>query len=150
MNHIVDVVTKMYKEIVDLPVDPAKKYFMLNEKYPDAVKAYPLVMKYMCFYGYYNPDIFRDYLEDASKKRPTYEQGFELQAEYIKKILLWKGYSRIEAKKASNQELDEVIRQIRKIQKQERTIKKRNELEKKQNIDEIRKEFNEFVLKQND
>ncbi len=146
MNLIVDFANKIYADIADLNIPPAEKYFMCSEKYGDFVKAYPLVTKYMCFYNFYHSKIFSEYIRRADERRPNYEQGFELQAEYIKHVLVHNGFNKMEAKKISNQELNEVLTQINKIKKSETNLKKSMETRKKQNITEIRKELLNFVL----
>ena len=89
MDLLLDLAKNIYYNI-DLLTDlnPEQKFETVLETYADFTKAYPLVIKYMCHFNLYNPDLFKELLTKQKETRPTYEQGYELQGLYIKKLLI--------------------------------------------------------------
>ncbi len=126
--------------------EPSERYKIIFEKFEDFTKTFPLVVKYMCFYNGFDVELFEELVELRDKTRPTYEQGFELQANYVKKLLVKQfGVPRGEAKKQSNAELELIMKNVNSIKKKEREIKKRNETIARENAHELRKELLDFV-----
>ena len=144
---IIKIINKISYETQNLDLTPEKKYFHLLDNYPDVVKAYPLPVKYICFYSLYCPDLMEKCVYELDKV--PYEKTFAIQADYVKKLLVKNGIQKGEAKKISNLELEEIEKQINKIKKQEIQHKKKVEQEKKEFADELRSEFLEFVLDKN-
>lgn len=151
MELLIDLAKNIYYQIALLRnLEPSERYETIFEKYNDFTKTYPLVVKYMCFYGIFDESFFSEMVLEQQQKRPTYEQGFELQANYIKKLLVkYLKLSKVQAKKESNMELNEILKQVKVIQRQESEIKRRNKYFKTENIRDLRKELYEFVKDQN-
>ncbi len=144
MNLIVELSKKIFHEIKNLNLTGAEKYELIMAKYEDFTKTYPLIVKYMCFYNFYHPQLFLELVTELDKGK-KYEATFEFQANYVKKLLVYNGMNKMEAKKTANKELYEITNQIKKIKKQEIKIKKQIEEEKKQNIEELRNELLDFA-----
>jgi len=125
--------------------DVETKYNILMQKYSDFTKTYPLVVKYMCLLTAFDVELFREMLNAQQKSRCTYEDSFKFQVNYIKQLMVKCGISKIEAKKISNQEYDDILIQIKKIKKSEAKIKKNTQKLKIENFNEIRKETLDFV-----
>lgn len=137
---------KIFYDIMQLKSNSGEeKYKLVYAKYRDFTMTFPLVVKYMCFYQLYNSKLFDDYIMLREKARPTYEEGFKLQADYIKKLLVKSGIKRGEALKCSNMELESIMKDVKQIKRREREIKKKIETDKKQYMLELRKEFKTAV-----
>jgi hypothetical protein len=147
MELLIDLAKNVYYQIALLRhLEHSERYKTIFEKYNDFTKTYPLVVKYMCFYGVFDEQYFSELVLEQQQKRPTYERGFELQALYVKKVLIKHlKMSKMSAKKASNQELADILSQVKNIQRQEAEIKRRNKYFKTENIKELRKELYEMV-----
>lgn len=147
MELLIDLAKNIYYQVALIRnLEHSERYKVIFEKYNDFTKTYPLVVKYMCFYGIFDEQFFSELVLEQQEKRPTYEGGFELQALYVKKVLLkYLHLSKMEAKKASNQELAAILSQVKSIQRQESEIKRRNKYFKNENIKELRKELYEMV-----
>ncbi len=141
MNNILYYANKVYYDIIEKNLT-YEKVFDLHTEF---VQAYPLVVKYMCI-RLYNSVLFSNLLEETNKQT-IYESTFKKQAVYVKKLLCLSGYSKITAKKQSEQDLSDIEIQINSIKKIEKNEKRKIEQEKYQNKQEIRKEFIEFIKK---
>ncbi len=151
MDLLIDFAKNVYFQCYKLKhLEPLERYEALLNTYGDFTKTYPLVVKYMCFYFAFDPDLFKQLLTQQQTTRPTYEKGFELQADYVKHLLVKRGVSKIEAKKIREQELEIILKDIYSIKKQEKLIKKQNATARKENISEIRKEMIEFIKENKD
>lgn len=125
----------------------AERYELIFRKYPEFTKVYPLVIKYICFDFLFDVKLFGKLLIERAQKIPKFEDGFVLQADYIKNLLIKRaGLSKIQAKKISNIELENALSQIRKIKKSEESLKKQYARENKESEEILRKELLEFVL----
>lgn len=120
-------------------------YEQLLKKYEYFVKPFPIVTKYMC-HGFYHDELFKELLQEKNNNKLKFEENFVLQTNYVKKLLIAAGYSKIEAKKVANHELAEIEIQINQIKKQEKQIKQTQEIRKKENADDLLKEFTDFVM----
>lgn len=119
-------------------------YEEILELYPEFTTTYPLIVKYMCLYKLFDPEIYGSFL-DKLKTSKGYDSTFEIQSEYVKHLLVKKGASKMEAKKQSNQELAEITQQTNNIKRKEKEIKRKIKEEKKNNIAELRRELIEFA-----
>jgi hypothetical protein len=123
-----------------------EKYERFFEEHQDFTKTYPLVVKYFCMHGLFNPALFQELDSKRETKRMRIEEGLEEQCLYIKKLLKLAGHSSIQAKKISNMELGQAQSQLNKIKKEANQLKKKYAGEKKDAERELRKEFLDFIL----
>lgn len=137
--------SKIYYDITIMnTADPEERYENITAAHKDFVMSFPLIVKYMCNYMY-DAEIFADFIKTRESQRVSYDDGFKLQTVYIKKLLIKKGLSRIDAKKAANLELDAVMREINSVKREERNFKRDQENDRKQAMRELRKEFKTAV-----
>lgn len=147
MSFLVDFAKKVFHDVKFLQESTAEeKYFAIMQKYKDFTQKYPLVVSYMCRYGLFHEKLFEDMINKIETTRPTFEGGYELQAEYIKKLLVENGVSKIKALKISNMELEEIMKQINSIKKQEKELKKKDEEFMRETAETRRRELLEFAL----
>lgn len=122
-----------------------EKYKKIYEQHPDFTKTYPLVVKFLCLYGTFHEGLFQELHDKRERERANLERSLILQADYIKKILVYNGVDKMTAKKISNCELDAAQTQLNKIKKESDRLKKQYESEKIDHMRELRKELKEFV-----
>jgi len=122
------------------------KYKKIYEEHPDFVKTFPLVTKYFCLYDTFHEGFFQELNNKREMERANLERSIILQADYVKKLLVYNGVSKATAKKMSNIEMSGAQSQLNQIKKETEKLKKQYENEKKDSIRDLRKEFKEFVI----
>lgn len=140
---VVELAEKIFYDVFQLKnTSGEEKFQLVHEKYRDLTMLCPIIVKYMCYYDLFDSKLFREYIEIRDKEaRSTYENGFVMQTNYIKKLLIKNKYSRIEALKISNQELDFVLKEVKKIKKKNDVLKKNMDNTRRDNILDVKKEF---------
>ena len=141
-----DYANHVYFELLNLKQTPEEKYQFAFEKYKDFTLAFPLIVKYMCFFNMFDADLFEELINELEEKKPRYEESPKFHGEYLKKLACKKGIKPHLAKKISNMEVAQAEIQINKIKKQEKEFKKNKKKIIQENTEELRKELLDFCL----
>lgn len=141
-----DYASFVYYKILHLEMKPEEKYNYAFENYKDFTMAFPLIVKYMCFYSMFDADLFEELIKTLEKEKPKYMEHPKFHGVYLKNLAIKKGVAKHLANKMTNMEVAAAEIQLNKIKKQEKEFKRQKENQKKENIEDLRKEFTEFCM----
>lgn len=154
-SNVVDTARLVFKDCLSLDreTQPETRFTAIREKFTDFVIRYPLVVKYMCVWYLYSEKYFIDLTEKINQRRPTHVQSLELQADYIKELLLELRekkvitLNRAQIKRIREEECNFAVGEFNKILKMEKQAKRELKAKDMDIKDDLRAEFYEFIKK---